>query len=160
VASYYYAGGQKIELVPDPDCVAVDISRVRSRSAALHDVLAAGEPLLGNVRLVRRDALSPSKQAQLERQCALLPVFRHGYTLIVVLPEVRVELQRGQDSKLDSFVRSGRIRATVERDPEGRVVLRPVSGKGVDALAIANKLHETLAPPLAQAHFLRRVRKR
>lgn len=158
--AYYYAGGQKIELVPDPDRVAVDLSCVRSRSAALRKVLEAGELLLGNVRLVQRKDLSPKALAGLEKQAAVQPVFKHGDTVIVVLPEVRVELERGQRKELDSLVRSGAIRTAVEKDAAGRVVLRPLSGKGADALALANTLHETLKPPLAQVHFLRRVRRR
>ena len=158
--AYYYAGGQKIELVPDPDRVAVDLSRVRTRSALVRVTLEAGEPLVGKIRLVQRKDLPLRTLASLEKQSALQPVFTHGDSVIVVLPEVRVEVKPGQRKELDSLVRSGGIQTAIEKDAVGRVVLRPLSGKGADALTLANTLHETLKPPMAQAHFLRRVRRR
>src|SRR4029079_658631 len=130
----------KIELVPDPDRVAVDLSRVRTRSTVVRVTLEAGEPLLGKIRLVQRKDLPPRTLASLEKQSALQPVFTHGDTVIVVLPEVRVELERGQRKELDSLVRSGEIQTVIEKDAAGRVVLRPLSGKGADALALANTL--------------------
>jgi hypothetical protein len=94
----------------------------------------------------------------LEKRAAVQPVFRYHDAILVVMPEVRVELAKGQRKKLESLVSAGALRSQIEIDSNGNLVLRPVSGKGTDALALANVLHEKIGPPLAQARFLRVVR--
>jgi hypothetical protein len=84
-------------------------------------------------------------------------VFRHGGTLLVALPEVRVELPEAQRGQLDSMARVGPIRSEVEDAGGGSVVMRPLSGRGADALQLANAVHERLHPELAQARFLRMI---
>jgi hypothetical protein len=94
---------------------------------------------------------------ELDRGAAVHPVFRYERSQIVVLPEVRVEVHGEQQARLRAALESGRLAADIERDDGDRLVLRPRSGRGVDALALANSLQETVKPALAQARFVRVV---
>lgn len=161
-ASYYYAGGEKIRIEADADRIAVDLSRVRGASRKIRDFLKHREgdkALKGGITLVERKAIPKRVLDQLERQAALHPVYRHGETLLVVLPEVRVELSEPQQESVRTFVSRGPVRAAIQKAEGDRMILRPVSGKGADAITLANTLHETIHPKMAQARFLRVVRK-
>jgi hypothetical protein len=82
------------------------------------------------------------------------PVFRaEDGSLVAVLPEVRVE---STDPKVLDEVAASVGAATVERSEE-RLVIRPDSGRGEDALAIANQVHEAFDVDVAQARFRRVV---
>jgi hypothetical protein len=83
------------------------------------------------------------------------PVFRaEDGSLVAVLPEVRVEC--ADPAVLDAVVASLDDTLVVDRSEE-RLVLAPGSGRGEDALALANTLAETFDLDVAQARFRRVV---
>ncbi len=75
-------------------------------------------------------------------------------SLITVLPEIRVE--SGDPAVLDA-VSSSLQDARVTRRTEERLVIEPASGRGEDALALANHLAESFDVEVAQARFRRVV---
>lgn len=159
---YYYAGGERVDLAPAEDVLAVD-----TRALAAADVPAktraaaerAARPLAGGVGLVHLSDLgddAAAVEAKLRAAGVLHPVFRSHGALVVVLPEVRVEESRGAGQKrLGAWLRTHARDVVVESEADGRVVLRPASGYGGDALALANQLAEQVGPEMAQARFLR-----
>ena len=76
-----------------------------------------------------------------------------GSTL-AVLPEVRVECA---DPAVLDAVAASLSGATVTDRSEERLVIRPDSGRGEDALALANHVHEAFDVDVAQARFRRVV---
>ena len=88
------------------------------------------------------------------------PVYRAEGALVVVLPEVRVE---GEDEARLAELVNAVAGAHVAEHAQGRVVAVPDSGRGEDALAIANELAESPDADLAQAvprHGPARARRR
>ncbi len=158
--SYYWAGDRKIPLDPSRDWIAVDFARLGARSKKLQERIGKGgqvRALKGMIHLVSRDAVPDEVYAKLDSESAILPVYRHGKTLLVACPEVRVEVDRTQRHRIQSIVGQGPKGATITEQRGETVVLRPVSGRGVDAIALANRLYETVHPRMAQARFLRIV---
>jgi len=83
------------------------------------------------------------------------PVFRsEDGSRVVVLPEVRVEAS--DPEKLAELGRS-LTTARITQESADRLVIEPDSGRGADALALANTLAESADADLAQARFLRVV---
>ncbi|MBN2371367.1 MAG: hypothetical protein JXO72_12865 [Vicinamibacteria bacterium] len=158
---YYYAGGQKVAIDLDEEHVCVDLARVENGPPALREWLKREnpKPLPGRLALVDRGDVPEEILKALDERSALQSVYRHGDALIVVLPEVRIEVDEKQRRRLSTFAARGPAPAVIESDKAGSLVMRPLSGKGADALALANSLHEKLNPPLAQARFLRITRK-
>lgn len=161
-AYYYYdSDGSRVTLDP-ADAVAVDLATAREAGYSESAVLALGRhsrKLRGNLVLLEKADLPSELEDALDEAGALQPVFRAGDgTLVVVLPEVRIE---AADERQATAIRSSLKAATVEseivRDGGAQLVLRPTSGRGVDALELANRIAETVEPPLAQARFLRVV---
>ena len=162
--AYYWAGGRRIELERDRHDVALDLERARSQGVS-NDVLAEAERLgvALNDRLV---LVSDSQLHQLgitdeAHDDALQPVFRAADgTRIVVLPEVRVEVaDPGEQERLEAYVVQPGLDAKVTSSRPGRVVVTPSSGRGTDALDIANTMFERFHPEVSQARFLRIVPK-
>ena len=158
---YYYVGDQKVPIDLDRQRVCVDLGLAKAGPAALRKWVrqAKPKPVSGQLALLDRSALPPAVLEALEAQSAVQPVFRHGEASLVALPEVRVEATRAKRRKLDTLVKKGPIPASIEDQGADRTVLRPLSGNGGDAVALANALHETLQPDLAQARFVRIVPK-
>ncbi|MFI5454892.1 MAG: hypothetical protein ACHRXM_05515 [Isosphaerales bacterium] len=158
---YYYAAGERVRLNLDEEWVAVDARRSEAANAtgnlraALRD---ASKPLRGDLVLVRRNALSSQQLDALAKQGAIHPVFHAEGAMLVALPEVRVEESspHGQEA-LHDWLRKHRKDAEIVEDRGDRIVLRPTSGRGQDALTLANHLSEQVGPKLAQPRFLRIV---
>jgi len=150
-AAYYYAGGEKIELTPADDLFAVEGGDARA-AAGSH---AVGRALTDGLRLVTRDELGDAAKG-LGGSKSKYPVFRSHGAVVVALPEVRVEEGRkAQRAKLDKWLKEHGDDVTVVSRDGDRVVLRPVSESGADALALANVLTEEVGPEMAQARFIR-----
>ncbi|HVK12653.1 MAG TPA: hypothetical protein VM597_28140 [Gemmataceae bacterium] len=152
-ASYYYAGGKKIELAPADDLVALDGRGLAKVSAEAREVVErAGRPLSEGIHLVEKAFLGDD--AEVAAAGRLYPVFRSRGAVIVALPEVRIEDSRvGYQKKIGSWLRSHAGEAVVEKHSADRVDVRPASGG--DALGIANALAEEVGPEMAQVRFLR-----
>ena len=158
-AAYYYAGGQKIELTPADDLLAVDERRLAGAGEVEGLVKQAARPLTGGIALVERKDLgarAAEVEATLRRAGALQPVYRAQGAVLVALPEVRVEESRpAKQGPLEEWLRSNEARAKVASRGDGRLVIEPASGYGGDALAIAGALSEQVGPEMAQPRFLR-----
>ena len=152
--AYYYAGGQRRGL-DDSDLVAVDLDAVEDvEEDALEQLRSKGRPLTGAVVLVDSGTAAQVLGDRLDQAPGVHPVYEAEGALVVVLPEVRVE---GGDDALRRVQQRASARAGVEAS-EGRLVLRPRSGRGEEALAMANELAEAAGSEeldLAQPRFLR-----
>jgi hypothetical protein len=159
---YYYAGNDRIALKRASGLVAVDVTSLAPALARQVEGVAkkGGAPGRRGIVIVRRDALPSGARTQLEsRRRALMPVVQDDDgSLIVVLPEVRVE--NDDDTATSRVLRWLRLRKDVEFDVEpDRIVVRPLSHDGRDALHLANEIQEELKPSLSQARFMRVVRR-
>lgn len=151
--AYYYAGGQRRGLT-GCDLVAVDLDAVGVQGKGLEELRSSGRPLTGAVVLVDGEAAARLLGDRLEEAPGVHPVYEAEGALVVVLPEVRVE---GGVEALRQVERRTADRAGVDAE-EGRLVLRPRSGRGQEALDLANELAESAEEDeldLAQPRFLR-----
>jgi hypothetical protein len=160
--AYYWAGGEKIPL-QDTAQVAVDV-RAAQRAKLWDGELAkaatdAGSKVTDDLVLIPAAKLSPKLRDRLEEAGAVQPVFRYDDgTLLVVLPEVRVETKDPTTAAaLQSVVKDWASDVDVEQPKPGRFVLKPASGRGEEALELANHVSEQVDPDAAQARFLRIV---
>ena len=159
---YYYAGGKKVELIPADDLIAIDEQALESASlseAVRAALRKAMRPLSGGVGLVDRAELKDDGAEvvqALQAASATHPVFRSHGSVVVVLPEVRVEESRGaEQARIAEWLASHATETVVKSRDEDRLVFQPKSGYGGDALDLANKLTEQVGPEMAQARFLR-----
>jgi hypothetical protein len=152
--AYYYAGGQRRGLA-DSDLVAVDLDAVGDlEEEVLEELRSSGRPLAGAVVLVDGETAARLLGDRLGEAPGVHPVYEAEGALVVVLPEVRVE---GGAGALRRVEERASARAGVDAS-EGRLVLRPRSGRGQEALELANELAESADEDeldLAQARFLR-----
>jgi hypothetical protein len=161
---YYYAGGERVDLEPADDLFAVGGGTASVAAAIPEAASAAGQPLTGGIRLLTREELGDAAAAGAGSDPEF-PVFRSHGAIMVALPEVRVEESRkAHRARLRKWLADhSRDVAVVggnggdRDDGDERWVLRPVSGKGADALALANQLAEQVGPQVAQPRFIRVV---
>lgn len=154
---YYWAGGRKVPLSASSD-VVIDLdseagARLADPShAALRD---SGRRLTSSLMLVSRsDALAALGEDGVSAR-GVHPVFRsEDGSLVVVLPEVRVE---GRDPERLAALGRSLTTAHVKDQTSERLTLEPDSGRGEDALALANTLAESPDTDVSQARFLRVV---
>lgn len=145
---FYYANGQKIDLEPADDLAVIEGKATRAPAASSTSV---SRPLVDDLRLVSKSDVLPAAPSKPQ-----YPVFRSQGSIVVVLPEVRVEETRAAyRAKLDSWLAEHADDVTVVSRDDDRVSLKAASGSGEDALAIANKLAEEVRPEMAQARFIR-----
>jgi hypothetical protein len=108
--------------------------------------------------LVRRDALSSPQLDALAKQGAVQPVFHAEGAMLIALPEVRLEESSPERRQaVHRWLRRHARDAEIVEDRGDRIVVRPTSGRGQDALALANQLTEQIGPEMAQPRFLRIV---
>jgi hypothetical protein len=149
--SHYFAAGERVELDATDD-VAVDLDIAASLGADTIPLEALGTPLRGRLVLVP----SAEVPGSLDGTAALQPVYRAGGALIVVLPEVRVEAGSvALAQAVRDCVGAGPVPVHVVLDDGDLITLRPTSGRGADALDVANLLHDEVGPLMAQPRFLR-----
>lgn len=158
----YRAGGRVIPLTSAPQ-MALDISAAEDAglaTAALREMAASGQALRAGIVLLPIDAaLEPKEKEELDREGAIHPVYLDptGST-VVVLPEVRVEIATDDEREsLAEALRAQGERITIVDATDRRVVLRPSSGRGFDALQIANELYDEAHPAMCQPRILRVV---
>jgi len=155
--AYYWAGGHKVPLSASPD-VVVDLASAAVaplESTQVDALRAAGRTLSGALLLVARTDAVAALGEEGTSGPGVHPVFRSADdSLVVVLPEVRVEAS--DPVRLAELVR-GLTTAHIKEESADRLVLEPDSGRGEDALALANTLSESTDADLVQARFLRVV---
>lgn len=155
---YYYANGRRVPIEQDDTQVAVDL---RSADAAgLKTVLegVSGPRLPGGVVLAPRAALDEAGLKRLREVGALQPVYRHDKSVMVALPEIRVEFddERQRQAVLDSIDRAPHP-VEISEQGEDRLLLRPTSGSGDDALDVANFVFEQAQPAASSIRFVQFV---
>jgi hypothetical protein len=162
VDAYYYAAGRKVELEQDEEHVAVDqkAAEAAGLGAAVKSASAGAPRLPGGVVLAARSALDEGRLASLRRAGALYPVYRRDRAVVVALPEVRVEFDDPTQRRAVMDMIAERPQdVNIEEDSQDRLVLRPSSGKGDDALRMANEIYERAHPAAASVRFVQFVPK-
>lgn len=158
--AYYYAGGRRITLTPDKEWLVIAAQHLPTEvpEAVQAELQQKAQALSADLHMVRRAALSPATIDFLQQADAMAPVFRAAGALLVALPEVRVEEHRPvQQERLRAWLEHNPLAARISGQHTRGMVLTPVSGHGMDAVMLANRLTEEIAPEMAQAHFLRLV---
>ncbi len=161
MARYYYADGERQSLEPATDWLAID-ARSTQDGPCEREVasLPVSSRLPGGMILVERRACSPTLQRGLETAGAVRPTFRYGQAVLVMLPEVRVELNAGQSEAVTRAIHASKIPAIIDTESTDRVALHPRSGKSEDALDLANYIYENARPAGSSVRFLQIVPKR
>src|SRR5262245_58952423 len=144
---YFYAGGKRQELEAVDDRLAVDTRGAASNG--LGDVvseLPVVSKLPAGMVIVDRGSLGKAAYERLNAAGLAQPVYRYGSALVVLMPEVRVELEDDQHAAALGAVQSSTVPAQITDDTPERLSLRPRSGKGEDALDLANFIYEKARP--------------
>lgn len=152
---YYYAGGQRIALEADDAHVAID----EQQASAAGLTGSAGDDqarrLPGGVMLAERARVDDACLAELRAAGAVRPVFRHGASLMVPLPEIRVEFDdEGQRAAVHDALARVPHAVTIASDSPERLVLATTSGQSDDALDVANYLFERAKPAASAVRFV------
>ena len=159
--TYYYSEGRRIELTPVEEIVALDIEvahKERVGGKELKRLMKDGRQLRGSLYLIGRNKLTADMLHQIDEAGAQQPVFQHGDTVIVVLPEVRAETLPGKQELLFEILQDTETVPVEVVEASGRnLVLRPKSGRGIDALHLANQLYENAHMVMAHPRFIRLV---
>ena len=141
---YYYARGERVALEPDTGHVALDVGT--APQAALKQ---RGRMLNDTVLLVA--GVAPAGCASV-----LLPVFRSGNTLLVALPEVRVEDDDPEHlRRLHAWLAAEPGRADVTGQAPGRVTLRAGPALAHDGVTLAREVVEHCGVQSASPRLLR-----
>ena len=160
MAKYFYAGGERHELALVDGKLAVDTRG--AFEAGVGDAIqsvAASSRLPGGLTIVDRDTLNADVRAQLESARLLHPVYSSGRALVVLLPEVRVEFDANQEAATMNAVRTSPVEAEITGSTAERLSLRPRSGRGGDALDLANYIYENAHPAASSVRMLQVVPK-
>lgn len=161
--AYFWSHGQKVPLSNSNE-IAIDLG-VATKAGLSRDQLESirrkGHGLTGQLVLLDAAALPESVRERLDSVSAIHPVYQtEDDTTLIVLPEVRVELKDPAEQKrLQDLLAGSSTDAVLEETKPGRVVLHPKSGRGADALQLANQVVEEVHPEVAQARFVRVVRR-
>lgn len=159
----YYAGGRKVELERADDYVAVvqDAARKAGLDGRVRTAIADNARQGGGVVLAQRSALDERTIASLADAGALQPVYRTDKGVMVALPEIRVEFDTLEQRESVMNVLSDRdmLPHTISETSDYGIVVAPKSGKGDDALKIANEIQERGHPAAASVRFVQFVPK-
>lgn len=163
MGAYYYADGRKVAIERDLDQVAVD-EQAAERAGVGGEVRTAtadGRRQARGVLLASRTALGQKTIAILEKAGALQPVYKQALAVMVALPEIRVEFESPDQRQavIDLLSDASRAGHTVMEESSDRMTLRPASGSGEDALALANEIYERAHPAAASVRFVQFVPK-
>lgn len=161
MGAYYYASGQRVEIEPDAEHVAVDMNLAAKTLGEQVAAKVGAANKSGGVILAERSALDNETLTRLRDANALQPVYRRNRVLIVALPEVRIEVDnpKQRQAVIDALAKGSMPRHTITDDTEERIVVKPVSGNGDDALRIANEIYERARPASASVRFIQFVPK-
>ena len=161
-AFYYDIDGQRVRLRPSDQIAVARSADVGDQLQVELSTLASdAEPVKADLVLIEASNMSAALTDALEAVSGLQPVYTvYDGSRIVVLPEVRVESSdEAVTQEVRSFAKSDATDVELIKDGGKRLVLRPRSGKGTDAIALANEVYETFAPDVSQARFVRLVRR-
>jgi hypothetical protein len=155
---YFYAAGKRVTLTVESSLWALDTEALAVAligESIRKRILANSRRLRGKYVLAH---VPSSALESLRAAHAVQPVYRSADAMLVALPEVRVEESRPETlRRLRAWIDLRRGSIEVSEAEAGRLTLRPASGDGVEALAIANELQEEFTPELAEARFIRSI---
>ena len=158
---YFYAGGERRELQRVDDRVAIDMRGAAGAGlGGVVDALPVASKLPGDLTIVDRTALTKPLYERLNAAGLVRPVYRHGNALVVLMPEVRVELEGDQHAAALEAVDASHVAADVTDDTPERLSLRPRSGSAEDALDLANFIYERAHPAASSVRMFQVVPKR
>ena len=150
-----------MKLVPAEGKVAVrndDIEYKLAETEEADEIKSASVELRSGVSIVDQLGLADSALRVLKEMEVAKPVFEVDDALIVPLAEIRIEdSNEGKLEEVSIWVGENSDLAELVSVREGRIVLKPKSDEPVDALTIANRITEEVAPELSQIRFLRMV---
>ena len=157
---HFYAGGERHTLEPAADWVAID---TRAAAAAGLSGAVAGLPVVsrlpGGILLVSRSACADELYSRIDAASALRQAYRTGRAIVVPMPEVRVEFESGQQADALRALGESKVPADITDSASDRLTLRPRSGKGEDALDLANYIYEHARPSASSVRMLQIVPK-
>ena len=162
MVAYYYTAGQKVSLEPDEEHVAVD--QTAAQQAGLNAKVAAVPKSAvrsgAGVLVTTRASLTADTLRELQDAGALQPVYKRGKVVVVAMPEVRVEFDtQDQRSRVKKLLSPSAAHFSITEDSTDRLVIRPNSGNGADALNLANRIQEHSDPAAVSARFVQFVPK-
>jgi hypothetical protein len=159
----YYAGDRKVELDRVEDYVAVDQKAAHEAGldAEVDTASKDAQRQGGGVVVVPRFALDEETIASLSDAGALQPVYRHNNAVMVALPEVRVAFDTAEQRRavMDVLAEGEALPNSISQSTDDYLTVRPASGRGVDALKIANEIHERGRDANASVRFIQFVPK-
>lgn len=162
MSAYYYAAGKKVNLEPDEEHVAVDQAAAKEAGLDAKVSASSGTAVRAGAGVVvtARSSLTPDTIQRLQEAGALQPVYRRDKAVIVAMPEVRVEFDTpDQRGRVMSLLSPNASDVSFTEDTADRLVLRPVSGHGEDALNLANRIQERAKPAAVSVRFVQFVPK-
>lgn len=157
---YFYAGGERHELQPVEDRLAIDVRA--ASEAGLGDVVRkvkSASRLPSGMTVIERASIDDATIERLNAAGVVQPVYRYGPSLVVLMPEVRVELEGAQHDDAVRAVAASVVDAELTDDTPERLSLRPLSGRGEDALDLANFIYEQARPASSTVRMLQIVPK-
>lgn len=160
MAPHYWAGGERHALEPAADWLAID-TRAADEAGLGREVAAlpVGSTLPSGMIFVERADCDDDLCTRLSAAGAAREAYRSGRALVVLMPEVRLEIDEGRDGDALRAVEASGVPAEITDEGSGRMTLRPRSGKGEDALDLANYLHKHLRPAASSVRMLQVVPK-
>ena len=162
MGAYYWAGGQKVELETDDEHVAIDqkLAERAGLDRELKTAAQAGQRVGAGVLVAPRSSLEEGTLTSLREAGALHSVYKHRRAMVVPLPEIRIELDNPKQRRAVMSVLTERASDhSITEDTPEQMVLRPTSGKGDDALKLANNIYERAHPAAASVRFIQFVPK-
>jgi hypothetical protein len=148
---FYHANGKKVPLRRAKDFIAV------SRGAAPN--LPADAIHVGKLSVVPKAAAGDDAYKAIEAMPEAQAVYQYGGTLMVPLPEVRIEDSRPEVlDAAEKWLHTNEKVTKVVRDDYG-IAFVPVSGSADDAVALANDAQRKTGAETAQPNFLRLTQK-
>ena len=153
-ALYYYASGQRVALELDTAHLALDLSALRgAQRAALG---RAGRELSAQVVLFDTASAPDAKAMAAAPGAVALPVFRSGSTLLVALPEVRVEDEDAEAlERVSCWLAEQPRQGSVTETRNGRMTLHPGPALDHDSVALAREVVERCGVASASPRLLR-----
>ncbi len=158
MARHFYAGGERHTLEPAGDWLAID-TRAASAAGLSSEVAAlqVESKLPSGIILVARGAWPDELHARIDAAGAARSAYRSGRAVVILVPEVRVEFDSGQHADVIRALGESKVPAEITDDAPNRLALRARSGKGEDALDLANYIHEHVRPAASSVRMLQIV---
>jgi hypothetical protein len=158
---YYYAGGKRVALELEPERIAVDPAKARGAGMAdlARRVERDGTRLPGGRVVVGRATLGAADLLLLRESGGAQAVYRHGAVIAIPLSEVRIEMDPGQRQAVLDALEATDIETEIAEDTEERLVVRPRSGSGDDAMDLANFIYERARPAASAARMVQITRR-